>query len=86
MAITKFDRWLIAENIEGSRQYIIHTHRPRFIGEILDNAEGGNDVTDFIWLDEPPLDVSFMARLMREAGDAINEYDLNLENENDEEN
>lgn len=78
MAYTKFDRWLIAENIDGSRQYIIHTQKPRFIGEIMDNEIGGNDVTDFIWLDEPPKDVQFLALLMREAGDAIAEYDKNL--------
>ncbi|NIP26662.1 MAG: hypothetical protein GWN94_19825 [Phycisphaerae bacterium] len=78
MGYAKFDKWLIAENVDGSRQYIIHTQEPRFIGEILDNEEGGKDVNEFIWLDEPPLDVSFMARLMREAGEAINEYDRNL--------
>ena len=86
MAYSKFDKWLVAENIDGSRQYIIHTQTPRFIGEILDNEEGGNEVTEFIWLDEPPADASFLAQLMREAGDAINQYDSNLETFHDEEN
>ncbi|RKY23754.1 MAG: hypothetical protein DRP62_05295 [Planctomycetota bacterium] len=88
MAISKFDKWLIAENIEGDRQYIIHTHRPRFIGEILDNEVGGNDIAEFLWLDDPqkfykdksPDELAAtLAKLMRQAGDAINEYDRILE-------
>ena len=78
MPYAKFDKWLIAENLDGSRQYIVHTQTPRFIGEILDNELGGNDVSDFEWLDEPPLNAQILARLMREAGEAIAEYDANL--------
>ena len=87
MAITKFDRWLIAENIDGSRQYIIHTQKPRFVGEILDNELNGNDVTEFDWFDDPfefysgkSADdmAAAIAKLMRQAGDAIAEYDRNL--------
>jgi len=85
MPHSKLDRWLIAENIESSRQYIIHTQQPRFIGEILDNEDGGNDVTELIWIDEPPPNAGFLARLMREAGDAINDYDSNLEADNGKE-
>ncbi len=81
MAISKFDEWLIAENIDGSRQYIIHTLTPRFIGEILDTANGGNEVKELEWIDPPPQDVSEAARLMRQTGDAIAEYDLILEEE-----
>lgn len=78
MAISQFDEWLIAENIDGSRQYIIHTLPPRFIGEILDNDSGGNDVDNFQFIDDPPADAEYLAQLMREAGDAINDYDRNL--------
>ena len=81
MAITKFDEWLVGENVDGSRQYIIHTLTPRFVGEIVDNDAGGNDVAEFEFYDEPPADPAYLARLMSEAGDAINEYDRNLENQ-----
>jgi hypothetical protein len=83
MAISQFEEWLIGENVDGSRQYIVHTLPPRFIGEIIDNEEGGNDMTDFQFFDDPPADPVYLARLMREAGDAINEYDRNLENHNE---
>jgi hypothetical protein len=78
MAISKFDKWLIAENRDGSRRYIIHTQRPRFIGEIVDNDLGGSDVTEFEIIDEMPLDAAAVAALMREAGEAIAEYDRTL--------
>ncbi len=87
MAISKFDKWLIAENVDGNRQYIIHTHRPRFIAEVLDNEVCGNNITEFEWIDDPwefykdkaTDDIaSILARLAREAGDALNEYDRNL--------
>lgn len=78
MPIDRLDEWLIGENLDGDRQYIVHTQYPRFVGEIIDNDAGGNDVTSFDWLDEPPLDATIMARLMREAGEAIAEYDRRL--------
>jgi len=78
MAIDRLDEWLIAENVDGSRQFILHSQYPRFVGEIVDNDRGGSDVTEFEWMDEPPLDATIMARLMREAGEAIAEYDRRL--------
>jgi hypothetical protein len=79
MAYSIKDRWLIAENIDGSRQYIIHTHKPRFIAEILDNEEGGNDIGEFEFIDEPAFDAAALAKLGREAGDALVQYELNLD-------
>jgi len=72
------NKWLMAESIDGERQYIIHNEAPRFIGEILDTDDGGNTVENVEWLDSPPPDVQFLAKLMRRAGDAINEYDQRL--------
>ena len=34
------DKWLIAESVDGVKQYIIHTEYPRFIAEILDGKDG----------------------------------------------
>ena len=81
------DRWLVAENIDGSRQYIIHTDRPRFIAEIFDNDNGGNDIGEFEFIDDPFEFYSSLtkddmaaacAKLARQAGDALNQYDINL--------
>jgi hypothetical protein len=79
MPIDRLDEWLLAENLDGSRQYVVHTQYPRFVGEIIDTDVGGSNVLDFEWLDEPPLDATIMARLMREAGEAIAEYDRRLD-------
>ena len=78
MALSKFDRWLIAESIDSERQYIVHTHTPRFVAEILYDAEGGNYIDDFDFIDEPPADPQYLAQVMREAGQALAEYDNNL--------
>lgn len=80
------DKWLIAESVDGVKQYIIHTEYPRFIAEILDGKDGqviGNPE----WIDRvsPETDVMTIARLMRQAGEALETYDDILEREEDEE-
>jgi hypothetical protein len=74
-------RWLVGENVNGKRQFIIHTQEPRFVGEIFDNDAGGSDITDIQFIDQPVIDeqtAGKMAKLMREAGDALIKYDKNL--------
>lgn len=76
--------WLIGESVDGMRQFVIHCWPPRFMAEILDNDEGGNDITDFDFIDEPPKIndadkyVMYLAKLARQAGDAVVEYDRRL--------
>ena len=72
--------WLIAEDVNCQRQFIVHTEAPRFIGEIFDDDEGIGNIIGFpkgemVWIDDPPLDAAYLARLMREADDALNDYD-----------
>ena len=33
------DEWLVAENVNGKRQYLIHARSPRFIAEILEEDD-----------------------------------------------
>lgn len=64
-------RWLISESIDGSREYIVHTQWPRFIG-LVEDDDGGVVINKIQWLDEPHHGEA--ARLMREAGEAWAEY------------
>jgi len=73
------EEWLIAESVSGKRQFLVHTLVPRFIGEIIDNDEGGNDIVNPHFIDAPPVDAAYLARLMREGGEALAEYDRILE-------
>jgi hypothetical protein len=86
--MSDFPRWLFGENIDGKRQFIIHTQEPRFIGEIVDTDDGFNEITKVQFIDEPefPLPAKKggklakgLARLMREAGEALIKYDKNLD-------
>jgi len=79
----KLPKWLIAEDVECSRWFIVHTEFPRFIGEIFDDEETGGNIIGFpkgkiVMIDNVPIDESAgpkIARLMREAGDALQKYD-----------
>jgi len=71
-------RWIFGENGTGERQFIIHLEPPRFIGEIfddLDDPANAQNIKVIEWIDAPGHDASFLARLMREAGAALIEYD-----------
>ena len=78
-------RWLFGDDIDGDRNFVIHTEHPRFIVEVHDRADGGYDsqADDFTWLDEPPMDAALLARLASESGEAFAEYDRRLENESE---
>ena len=58
--------WLIAESVDGRRQFIVRTVPPRFVAEIIDNEFGGNDILDPGWLDESPFDAACLAKLIRQ--------------------
>ncbi len=67
--------WLFAENMDRTRTFIVYCRPPRFIGEILDTDEGDSEIVHLEWLDEPPLDAALLAKLMRQAGEALVQYD-----------
>lgn len=71
-------RWIFGEDATGERQFIIHMQSPRFIGEIFNDPDApaeAQDIRIVEWIDAPGVDALFLARLMREAGDALIEYD-----------
>lgn len=82
------DEWMIAESIDGERQWIVHTTGPRFIAEIVDDDEdvfnppfeyqmrSSQWLCNFTWYDAPPEDLTI---LCREAEEAIEIYDAKLD-------
>jgi len=74
MISLNMDTWVFGENLFGDREYIIHNKYPRFIGRIEDNEEGGADVIDIEFFDKVKSDPLELAKLMRQAGDAVAEY------------
>ena len=82
MGISFIDEWLVAEGTDSGRWYIIHAVEPRFIMEMLDEDDGGYSSGEAFIIDEC-LDASLMAKLAREAGEAFEKYDRELEDERD---
>jgi hypothetical protein len=97
MSYAKIDEWLIAENIEGDRTYIVHWPYPQFIAEVHDfdgrtvpvTGAVSTDGTICVELVEFGDEKNFIekhgekaakkiAKLMRQACDAVQEYDQNL--------
>ena len=84
---TNIPKWLIAEDVECSRWFIVHTQFPRFVAEIFDDEETGGNIIGFpkgevVMIDQYPVDesaASSLAKLMREAGEALTRYDQNNE-------
>jgi hypothetical protein len=66
------DKWLIAESVDGKREYIIHTAWPVFIAQMADAGDGAVETVGVEWLHEASPDEA--ANLMRQAGDAWQEY------------
>ena len=76
-------KWLIAEEVNCTRWFMVHTEFPRFIGEIFDDEETGGNIIglpkgEIEFIDNIPIGEKThikLARLMREAGEALIEYD-----------
>ena len=80
--LDRSDEWIIGENPQGSRQYIVHTSPPRFIAGFLHTYDGNGayEIQAVDWIDPLP-DANAVAQLMRKARDAIWRYDLRMEYE-----
>tara|TARA_R110000868_G_C10605708_1_gene740918 strand:+ start:282 stop:527 length:246 start_codon:yes stop_codon:yes gene_type:complete len=63
---SKFPKFVIGDS-PGGRTFVIHFHHPRFVAELIEDGE--DETFKPSWIDEPPNDVSYLARLMRETGD-----------------
>jgi hypothetical protein len=85
------DEWMIGESIDGKRQWIVHTQKPRFLAEIIDDDKdvfnppfeyqmrNGQWLCNFTWYDYPAEDITI---LCLEAEDAIETYDRILDVDN----
>lgn len=89
---TGLPKWLIAEDVACEKWFIVHTEFTRFIGEIFDNADGTQTIGfpkgKIVMIDNYPVDENAdkkLAKLMRQAGDALIEYDRNNEEKTQEE-
>ncbi len=91
----KDDEWLIAENEDGSRQYLIHTVKPRFWCRVCDDGEkfsiaglsaamaNGQTLAEFEWLDEPENNEQVLLSLTQEANDFLELYEARMYRELD---
>ncbi len=73
------ERWLVAQSIDGERDFVVHLEPPRFIVEV---REGNSELRlDGIiaMIDEIPSDDA--ERLLREAAEAFTEWERRLEEE-----
>ena len=71
-------KFLFCENLDGSRYFVFHTEKPKFLVEFIETGEGYEQSEGVTFFDKPPENASQIARLMREAGDFLVEYDTNL--------
>lgn len=79
---------MFAENMDGQRFFVVHTQVPRFIAEFCEGSDGYTGEV-IQWIDHPREETagdlaSTVARLMREAGEALHEYDARLDADLDE--
>ncbi len=81
-------KWLIAEHVEGGRNFVLHMEAPRLVFEAFDTDYGHelkwlDDGSELDWDCPPEIKAATLARAAREAGDAYLEYNRKLAEEND---
>lgn len=70
-------RWIFGDGETGEPEYLVHLGYPGFVAVIGDTWDGEVEIEDIhveAWLDEPPLDMSALLALMREAAAALTAY------------
>lgn len=84
------DQWIIGEGLESpGRWYVIHTRSPRFIVEVVDEAEwvpdglswslaNGQIAVNPEFIDEPPTGSS-LDSLMFELAEVLDDYDVRVD-------
>lgn len=81
--------WLIAEDLHGRAEYLVHRASPRFIARIVDedlddydpdgitlSLDDSQTLVEIDWIDPPPHD---LLQLIREARMALAIYEERLE-------
>lgn len=67
-------RWIFGAGEAGEPEYIVHLEDPGFIATVGDALDGKIEVENIrvaTWLGDPPLEMSDVVALMREAADAL---------------
>ena len=64
-------RFLVCDNHEDpEREFVLHTHFPKFLAEATDQVDGSILIVPILWLEAGEvMDVGYNAKLMREMGD-----------------
>lgn len=79
----EFPEWLIADDLDRKRWFVLHTKEPRFIAEIADGEsfnppfeyelDSGEYLCNFLWFDLPPED---MTLICEQVNQIIEQYDF----------
>ena len=79
----KLPEWLIAEDLDRQRWFVLHCADPRFLAEIADTErfnppfeyelESGEYLCNFMWFDEPPEDLTWICEQVNQL---IEQYDF----------
>ena len=77
------ERWLVAQSIDGERDYVVHLEPPRFVVEIPEGDADLDLTGNLLMIDEIPEEDADW--LLREAAEAFAEWERRLEEEAGEE-
>jgi hypothetical protein len=73
------ERWLVAQSIDGERDFVVHLEAPRFVVEIPEGDEALSLDGVIAMIDAiPPDDAD---GLLREAAEAFSEWEQRLQEE-----
>ena len=64
-----------ADPNDESGEYVMRMTAPRFIARVTDAGLDYQDLEVIAWFDEPDMDASALAALVREAGAALQRFD-----------
>ncbi len=73
------ERWLVAQSIDGERDFVVHLETPRFVVEIPDGDAALTLDGDVLMIDAIPAEDAEW--LLREAAAAFSEWERCLEEE-----
>ena len=73
------ERWLVAQSIDGERDYVVHLEAPRFVVEIPEGDADLDLAAHVLAIDEIPHEDAEW--LLREAAEAFAEWERRLEAE-----
>lgn len=94
MEFERTPEWLLGEDVDGGRQFVIHTATPAFIAEIFEDDDpagildqisfhcpSGQSLARFYWYDDAVTDEKEFIALCSRAAEFIAEYDRIVDEE-----